>query len=139
MKRTLIITNIFGKCFQFVEYPLNFVRDYSIPMADYEEWSRVRAGAVCLFTPISLAFLLELLQEEGSTVVVVLLICLGALVPGIAGMLYICFCTKKTQPPPTLMFIFAIVGFVMSIIWIQWTSDIVIDLLQVIGLIVGLP
>jgi len=37
------------------------------------------------------------------------------------------------------MFIFACVGFVMAIIWIAWTSDIVIDLLQIIGLIVGLP
>lgn len=108
-------------------------------MAEYDDWSRLRAAMLCLFTPISLAFLLELLHDGGETAVVALLVCLGALVPGLAGVIYICFCTKKTQPPPTLMFIFAVVGFVMSIIWIAWTSDIVIDLLQIIGLIVGLP
>lgn len=129
MKRTLIITSIFGKCFQLVEVPLNILRDYSIPMADYEEWSRVRAAMVCLFTPISLAFLLELLAEGGETATITLLICAGALVPGIGGLLYICFCTKKTQAPPVLMFIFAVVGFVMAIIWIAWTSDVVIDIL----------
>lgn len=37
------------------------------------------------------------------------------------------------------MFAFAILAFVMSILWISFTCDFVIDLLWIIGLVFGLP
>lgn len=47
--------------------------------------------------------------------------------------------TKATMPPPTLVISYAVIGFVMSILWISYTSDIVVDLLAVLGLVLGLP
>jgi len=38
-----------------------------------------------------------------------------------------------------MMFAYAIAGFVMSIMWISFTSDIVVDLLAMIGLMIDLP
>jgi sodium/potassium/calcium exchanger 6 len=52
---------------------------------------------------------------------------------------YIRMCTYISQPPPKIFFCFAIIGFVMSIMWISFTSDIVVDLLQLFGFILGLP
>lgn len=63
----------------------------------------------------------------------------GLALPGFIIAVYMTFCTKKTSAPPTIMFIMAIFGFVMSIMWISWTSNFVIDLLWIIGLIFGLP
>lgn len=37
------------------------------------------------------------------------------------------------------MFLFAILGFVMSISWIAFTSNFVVDLLWIIGLILNIP
>ena len=37
------------------------------------------------------------------------------------------------------MFAFALLAFAMSILWISFTSDFVIDLLWIIGLVFGLP
>ena len=48
-------------------------------------------------------------------------------------------CTKITQPPERLIFLYAIIAFVMSILWISFTCDIVVDLLGVLGIMLGLP
>jgi len=61
------------------------------------------------------------------------------LLPGIAISAYIRMCTYKSIPPPKIFFGFSIVAFVMSIMWISFTSDIVIDLLQLFGFILKLP
>ena len=66
-------------------------------------------------------------------------ICAALLLPGlICSFLLLCK-TKKTVPPKKLMLLFSILAFVMSIMWISFLSDIVIDLLQIIGLILDLP
>jgi Ca2+/Na+ antiporter len=59
--------------------------------------------------------------------------------PGLICSIYLCFCTKKTVAPPNIMFFMAVLGFVMSISWISFTSNFVIDLLWIIGLILNIP
>ena len=119
------------------EIPLNFLRDYTIPMAEFEEWDRTRATVLPLTVPISFCFLFSLL--EGETGSILLIVC-GALAgPGILCSIYLAFCTKKTVAPERIMFVMAIVGFVQAIVWISFTSDFVIDLLWIIGLILGIP
>ena len=53
--------------------------------------------------------------------------------------LYIRMCTKITSPPEKLIFLYAVIAFVMSILWISFTCDIVVDLLSVLGVMLGLP
>jgi Ca2+/Na+ antiporter len=61
------------------------------------------------------------------------------MIPALILSVYIRMCTKITQPPERLIFIYAIIGFVMSILWISFTCNIVIDLLSVLGVMLNLP
>jgi sodium/potassium/calcium exchanger 6 len=129
----------FNKICKLWEVPLNFCRDFSIPMAEADDWDRFRASVLPLTIPISFCFLYKFLTEEPSTRNVALIVCAALAAPGLACSIYLAFCTKKTVAPPNIMFAMAVSGFVMSIIWISFTSDFVIDLLWIIGLILGIP
>lgn len=118
---------------------MNFFRDFSVPMADFDDWDRFRASVLPFTVPISFMFLWKLLTEEPSTRHTCLMVAAIMAAPGAIASIYLCFCTKKTQPPPNIMFTFAIFGFIMSIVWISFTSDFVVDLLWIIGLILGIP
>ena len=120
--------------------PLNFFRDYSIPMADFDDWDRFRASVLPMTVPVSFLFLWKLLTDESESVRHTAMIVAAILAaPGALCSLYLSCCTKKTVPPPTIMFIMAIFGFIMSIVWIAFTSDFVVDLLWIIGLILSIP
>lgn len=127
------------KCWKIVEVPFNFFRDFSIPMAEYDDWDRFRASVLPLSVPISFMFLWKLLTEDEETTRAALIVAAILAAPGAVASVYLCFCTKKTHPPPTIMIVFAVFGFIMSIVWIAFTSDFVVDLLWIIGLILGIP
>jgi hypothetical protein len=60
---------VLGKCWKLVEVPLNFVRDYSVPMAEKAEWDRVRAAVIPFTLPWAFFFLQGLLTVgDDSTV-----------------------------------------------------------------------
>lgn len=61
------------------------------------------------------------------------------MIPMFLAAIYIRMCTKITAPPERLIFIYAIVAFVMSICWISFTCDIVVDLLTILGVMLRLP
>ena len=44
-----------------------------------------------------------------------------------------------SRPPEKIMFIFAIFAFIMSIQWVAFVSNIVVDLLAVLGIMTNLP
>lgn len=108
-------------------------------MAEYDDWDRFRASVLPLSLPISFMFLWKLLTDGASTRHTMLIIAAILMAPGAVVSIYLCFCTKKTVPPPRIMFVFAIFGFVMSIVWISFTCDFVVDLLWIIGLILNIP
>jgi len=47
--------------------------------------------------------------------------------------------TKKTEAPEWLMTFYACICFVMSIIWIKFSSDCIMDLLKLFGFVSQLP
>jgi hypothetical protein len=55
-KRTEDVSFV-GKCWLIVEVPLNFLRDYTVPMADKYEWDRNRAAIIPLTLPWAFFFL----------------------------------------------------------------------------------
>ena len=143
----------FGTCWKLVEIPLNFLRDYTIPMADISEWDRTRAAMLPLTLPWAAFFLngmftinddsvdsdpvdreAEILQRQFY-----IEFSLYSMVPMLFFVVYIRMCTKISQPPDRLLFIYAILGFVMSINWISFTCNIVVDLLSVLGVMLSLP
>jgi len=136
-----------------VEVILNFLRDLTVPMAETSAWNRSLGALYPLTVPAAFFFLkgdlsatddsqasetAERAEEVAATQA--RWVHLGwCLLPGLAMAAYIRMCTYVSQPPPRIFFAFAIIGFVQSIMWIAFTSDIVIDLLQLFGFILGLP
>ena len=116
------------------EWPLTFLRDYSVPMGDFADWDRKRAAilpltipAVCCIMPLPINdtpyyFDPDTRQKAG----IVTLFCL---IPGLMFSLYIFFRTTQTRPNNIVMMIYAWLGFIMSILWISFTGDVVIDLI----------
>lgn len=59
----------FACLFKIVEYPLNFLRNYTTPMADFGDWDRNRASILPLFLPAGFTLLQNMLlgeKEDGS-------------------------------------------------------------------------
>ena len=119
-----------------IDWPLNLVRDLTIPAGDREKWNRTKMAFVPVFLPMSLLYLFGLVEDTESFTFWLGLI---GTIPGIFFGLYIGFCTKKTGPPEWLMTTSAIMCFVMSIGWINFTSDLVVDTIGLAGRIVDLP
>lgn len=46
-----------SKCWKIVEIPLNFLRDYTVPMAEKAEWDRTKASILPMFLPWAFCFL----------------------------------------------------------------------------------
>jgi hypothetical protein len=44
------------KCWKIVEIPLNFLRDFSVPMADFDDWDRFRASVLPFTIPTAFMF-----------------------------------------------------------------------------------
>ena len=61
------------------------------------------------------------------------------MIPGLIFGIIILLKTKKSIAPLRLMTIYSMLSFVMSIMWIQFTANVIIDLLQVFGFITKLP
>lgn len=120
-------------CWLIVEIPLNFLRNYSCPPADHADWDRNRMSILPLTVPAALMYLRGYLNVE------LLKICAYLLLPGLIMTIYIQFKTTRTRPPVIIMTIAAVIGFMMSISWIGWTSDIVIDLLEILGIMLDVP
>lgn len=61
------------------------------------------------------------------------------MIPAAVCSIYIGFCTKRTKVPERILFVFALVAFVMSISWVSFLSNFVVDLLAMLGLMLSLP
>lgn len=140
----------FNKCWLIVELPLNILRDYTCPMSEYADWNRNRATIIPLTFVWGFLFLQNFFYpdvedtdegDEQQEAAGIFWVKVGAytMIPMLIVAIYIRFYTKVTQPPVTIMFIFAIISFVNSISWIGFTCDIVVDLLTILGQILSVP
>mgnify|MGYP007078245645 CR=1 FL=1 len=116
------------------EWPLTFLRDYSVPMGDFADWDRKRAAilpltipAFCCIMPLPIndtPYYFD--PDTRRTAGIVTLFCL---IPGFMVSIYIFFRTTQTRPNKIVMMVYAWLGFIMSILWISFTGDVVIDLI----------
>jgi len=112
-----------------ITVPLNFLRDYSCPAGEEEEWSRTRAAIIPITIVASFFFLNGDLDPSQDNFSSTLKISLYAMIPGVILGFLIRFKTRIAHPPKFLVTISAILCFVMSIMWIQFTSSCIIDML----------
>ena len=112
---------------KLIEVPLTFLRNYTCPMADHECWDKKRAAVIPMTVPITSLWLYGLMQDDDDHTI--LYAGLLAIIPGgIIGFL-ILMKTKKGQAPNWLMTILSFTCFVMSVLWIKFTSDVIMDVL----------
>lgn len=126
--------------------PLTFLRNYTIPIAEEDQWNKVRASLLPSTIIISFFYLFGMLNglgsdkaDEAKSSFLYLVIGLGAMVPGIIIGLFIYFKTTRTQPPQRLLTIYAMCAFGMSIAWVNFASNLIVDLLKLFGFITTLP
>lgn len=132
-----------------IEWPVNFARDYTIPMAEEERWDRLRAAILPITMPIAFLFNMGILgwtecDEKDLTCVEtidygILKIGLYCMIPGFFAAIYIRFRTRLNTPPPMLFTVYAVLAFLMSISWINLVSGYVVVLLQLFGIVTGFP
>lgn len=125
-----------------IDYPLTVLRDYTIPMAEEERWEKVRACILPLTMVLSFFYLFNFLQpteDDPGATVPYWYAGLLVMIPGLAFSIYIWFCTKKTVAPKNILTAYALLAFLQSVAWINWTSNCVVDLIVIFGFITELP
>lgn len=119
-----------------VAAPLNFLRDYTVPMGEAEAWDRNRACITLITMPLAFFTLMGMIDGDSITLLWVGL----AWIPfGIFLAVIVRFRVKENDPPGWLMTTYSILAFVMSIAWINLTSDWVVSMLKLFGYVTGIP
>ena len=117
-----------------IDAPLDFVRRLTIPPPDGEAWDR-RIAAVMPFFCIFFIYVVTGFIDFTEVPHFSFWILQGvALIISIV----ICFTTPLNHGPRRTMVIFSVFSFILSIVWIWFIANILIDLIAVLGLILGL-
>ena len=135
---------LLSKISNCVAVPLNIMRDYTVPMGEVDSWDRNRAAIVTITMPAAFVILMGFIdlhpEEEGDPIDIdSLIIGLWWFIPGAILALLVKFRTKVTEPPPRLFTLYSILAFIMSIAWINMTSEFVVAMLKLFGYMTGIP
>ena len=120
---------MFGTASKVISVPLTFLRDYSCPMADNDNWDRNRAAIIPVTTVLAFISLNSMLVPFDDTGKNYLKLALFCMIPGSIIGLIIRLKTKTSMGPEFLITIYAMLSFLMSIVWINFTSNCIMDLL----------
>ena len=101
-----------------ISVPLTFIRDYSTPIGELAAWNRTRAAVIPVTIVFSFLWLNGSMQDDSQSVLTGLVFA----IPGAFLGFLIKMKTKPSDPPVWLLTLNAILCFVMSIMWIQFTS-----------------
>lgn len=126
--------NLFNKIiYIFIDAPLDFLRRLTIPPPDNEVWNR-RIAAVVPICSVFFVFTVTGMLDFKSAPPIAFYVTEGvALILSIL----ICFLTPLNSGPKKAMIFFSIFAFILSIVWIWFIANILIDLLGVLGLVLG--
>ena len=114
-----------------IEVPLCFIRDYTVPMAEHASWNRNRASIVPMTITIAFFYLGGSLTDDGLDWEKNEMLQIGvyAMIPGLLIGLIIRFKARTAKAPEFLITIYSVISFVMSILWIKFSADCIMDLL----------
>eukprot|EP00344_Euplotes_crassus_P012648 CAMPEP_0196998298 /NCGR_PEP_ID=MMETSP1380-20130617/3723_1 /TAXON_ID=5936 /ORGANISM="Euplotes crassus, Strain CT5" /LENGTH=342 /DNA_ID=CAMNT_0042414821 /DNA_START=73 /DNA_END=1101 /DNA_ORIENTATION=- len=126
--------NIFQKVIYFVlKTPLNFLRRITIPPSDANSWDKRYATVVPIFSCFFI-FTVTGLIDFKSVPHFSFWICLGV---AAALSIIIWLTTPSKEEPKKVILVFAVFAFLLSILWMWSAVNILVDLLGVLGLILG--
>jgi hypothetical protein len=131
---------ILDSLLKIISVPLDILRDYTTPIGEAAQWDRQRASIVPMTIVFAFFYLAGMMETEdsqfGSKYFSIGLICM---IPGAIIGTIIKFKTKISEPPALLLTIYSVLCFLMAVMWIQYTSNVIMDLLQLLGFITKLP
>jgi Ca2+/Na+ antiporter len=126
-----IINKLF---FIFLDAPFNFIRRLTIPPGSEDLWNRNYA-CVSPFFSIFFIFAVTGFFDFTSSPPIAFYIAEGIAI--LLGVVF-WFTTPKTKAPKKLMLFFAIACFALSILWIFFIANILVDLITLLGIILNL-
>lgn len=117
-----------------LDAPFDFLRRLTIPPGDPEQWNRRFAVACPVFSVLFIFYSTQNWNLASAPPVSFYVM------EGIAVFLsiLILFTTPLTNAPRRTMIIFSIVCFLVSILWIFFIANCLVDLMNLVGLIIGL-
>ncbi|KAI7814939.1 putative sodium/potassium/calcium exchanger 6, partial [Triplophysa rosa] len=130
-----------GRLLKIIKVPVEVVLLLTVPVVDTDKedhnWKRplncfhiITGPLVCVLTFQSGAYGLYLI--EGELPVWVLIACIGAFLSGIV------FFTTTNEHPPPYHFLFSLLGFVVSALWISTVASEIVSVLHLLGIVLSL-
>ena len=127
--------NIIDKIlFIFIDAPFDFLRRLTIPPGSEEQWNR-RFAVISPIFCILWVFYATGIWDFASAPPISFYICEAI---AIILSFIIFFRTPLTRPPRRSLIVFSIVCFLISILWIFFIANVLVDLMNLLGLIIGL-
>lgn len=118
----------------FVDAPWDFLRRLTTPPPSGDMWFR-KFAVVWPIPAVIFIFLTNSWVVFDSPPPISFYCMLGI---GLIASLFFYFTTQPNKPPNYII-VFALGAFLLSIFWINWISNILIDLLGILGLMFGIP
>ncbi|XP_051505604.1 mitochondrial sodium/calcium exchanger protein isoform X1 [Myxocyprinus asiaticus] len=130
-----------GKLLKVIKVPIEVLLLLTIPVVDTDKedhnWKRplnclhiITGPLVCVLTFQSGAYGLYLIQ--GEVPVWVLTVCIGVFLSALV------FFTTTNERPPAYHFLFSLLGFVVSALWISTVASEIVSVLHLLGVVLSL-
>ncbi|OMJ71362.1 hypothetical protein SteCoe_30448 [Stentor coeruleus] len=125
---------IIMKILFIILYPVNFLRELTIPFYTKENWSRMKASFFPISAGIFIIYTQDLFYVQIYNFPLWIFIVFTSIFLGI-----MIFCTSKRTVLPSYNGKLKALSFFISVLWICTICEIMIDLLALTGTLLGLP
>ena len=127
--------NIFQKIiFILVDAPFGFLRKLTIPPSNDEQWDR-RFAVIFPVCSVVYFFLVSGMIDFTSPPPLLFYILLGV---GVVLGIIIYYTTKQQHAPRRFIIFYAFFAFLMSLVWIWFIANVLIDVLSLLGVVFSL-
>eukprot|EP00795_Rhopilema_esculentum_P015638 gene15638-6922_t len=128
---------LFWKFFDIIKIPLEIVLNITNPVIDIDikgyRWNKYLIMLQCFISPVACAFI----TEEAFTNVIKGIVVWQVLLMIGAVLALLVMLTTTALKPPRFHFIFAMAGFIVSVIWIYALAQEIVNLLKVTEIFVA--
>lgn len=113
--------------------PISIIKKITIPEIRDEYWSKFMFVISPFTSSLCIIFVFKLTYFFQD----VKLFFLSLIILSLTSIFFL-FCTTRSKPP-SLVLIFCLYSFIMSMLWVWFTATNLIDLLKMIGVVLNLP
>ncbi|KAL4445116.1 hypothetical protein ABPG74_018844 [Tetrahymena malaccensis] len=112
------------------EFPINVVRDLTIPPSEEDQWNKWQGMILCFTAPLFLLTYTENLSAEVFDIHILFIVLPISTIFCLAVWKF-----SHVSKPPSFLWIFSIFGFINSIVWISFSAQLLVDFLQLLQLV----